>query len=200
MNSAIKPIVDICLVSFLAGPQLPDQLLSGNITDKHLNLNCDNAVTVNYTWTFLDLQGNLLIPDEIGTINAGDLIPVLIIPGGSIYESFEACLYMQVYDVGDQLLEEVEHCIIHNFTAPDLTEAWFSISCDGHCFQILAYELMWQYTYTIDGMPFFLQDFYYSPYCMEEGTHVLEASDFNGCVDSFVFEAVGVMSDNNDDC
>lgn len=165
-----------------------------------LNLNCDNAVTVNYTWTFLDLQGNLLIPDEIGTINAGDLIPVLIIPGGAIYESFEACLYMQVYDVGDQLLEEVEHCIIHNFTAPDLTEAWFSISCDGHCFQILAYELMWQYTYTIDGMPFFLQDFYYSPYCMEEGTHVLEASDFNGCVDSFVFEAVGVMSDYNDDC
>jgi|GEM_PF-2298326 len=27
MNSAIKPIVDTCLVRFLAGPQLPDQLL-----------------------------------------------------------------------------------------------------------------------------------------------------------------------------
>jgi len=35
MNSAIKPIVEVCLVSLLVRPQLPDQLLSCNITDKH---------------------------------------------------------------------------------------------------------------------------------------------------------------------
>lgn len=166
----------------------------------NFQLNCVDAATVNYTWTFEDLDGNQLIPDEIGSLNEDEMLPVLVLPSGLINESFLACLTIEVFDIGAQLLEELEFCSTYNFTAPSLTDETFSISCDGHCFQIASYEMMWQYSYTLDGQPFNIQEYYYQPYCMEEGTHLFEAVDGLGCYDSYVFEVVGVMSDNNMDC
>ena len=171
---------------------------TGSLLASYIPNNCPDGSYIYYEW-FGQNQNGLQLLDS-GTIPFGPIALEVTFPLNEYYTSIT--FSATVYDVNDVVLGEIGSGTFNViFPAPDITEDWFNLSCDGHCFT-LEYGTFnyWSFIFDIDGVTIPPGTFYYAPYCMDDGIHIFSVTDVNGCTDSYIFEVTGPLQDNNNAC